>query len=157
MREAIHAFKYHRRRRTGQALREWFERQLAAEAFHQAFEDVDLVMPVPLHRDRVRERGFNHAKSFARLAARWLRKPVWEGLVRTALTLPQSQLTRAERFVNVRKAFIVTPRKSREIHGKAVLVVDDIVTTGATAEACARALKMAGAKSVKVLALARSL
>ena len=110
---------------------------------------------VPRRRLRVRERGVDRAAVCARRVAGRLGKPVWEGLERKKVTAPQSELTRAERFVNVRNAFEL--RRREAIRDRAVLIVDDIVTTGATVEAAARTLKRGGARIVKVFALARSL
>lgn len=133
----------------------WFEERLVDEGGLADFQDVDWVVPIPLHPARLKERGVNHAGIVANRVARMMGKPVWKGLRRERPTLPQSELTRAERVVNVRKAFGV--RSPEEVKGKTLLLVDDIVTTGATMEAAARVLHRAGARSVKVLALARTL
>jgi len=118
-------------------------------------EPLDLILPVPLHRRRERQRGFNQAALLAervgklsgiRLGGR--------DCVRVRDTPPQAGLRAAERRRNVEGAFAV-PQPQR-VRGLRVLLVDDVLTTGATADACARALMAAGAKGVWVLTLARA-
>jgi ComF family protein len=107
---------------------------------------------VPLSRERERERGFNQAKLLAERIGRRLRVPVrasW--LARVRPTRPQSDLPAAERRTNVRDAF----RGSGHASDRHVLVVDDVLTTGATLEACACALRGAGARRIGVLTVAR--
>jgi ComF family protein len=116
---------------------------------------IDLILPVPLHRTRERQRGFNQA---AMLAARIGRlrglRVAGRDCVRIRNTPPQTGLGRAERRKNVKGAFAVP--KPERVRGLNVLLVDDVMTTGATADSCARALNDAGAKGVWVLTLARA-
>lgn len=116
---------------------------------------VDLVVPVPLHRRRLRSRGFNHAELLAgelsRIAGLRLDRRV---LRRVRHTETQTGLTIGERRLNVEGAFQV--RRPEAVAGKAIALVDDVITTGATAAACAAVLKQAGASRVVVLALARA-
>ncbi len=112
---------------------------------------VDALVPVPLHPRRLRAREFNQASLLAR-AARG-RLPVEEALDRVRDTPPQSHLDAAARARNVRGAFAAR----RRLDGAHVCLVDDLLTTGATAGACARALRAAGAARVDVLTLARAL
>ncbi len=116
------------------------------------FEDVfDLITFVPMSpRDR-RERGFNQAELLARGVARRLRRPVRKTLEKVRVTPPQDRLTARQRRTNLRGAF-----GSLRYGGERVLLVDDIGTTGSTAEECARALKRGGAPSVVALAVARA-
>jgi predicted amidophosphoribosyltransferase len=109
----------------------------------------DLVIPVPLHRRRLRHRGFNQAAELIRGAGV---RPALGRLARTRHTPPQTDKPPPERLANVAGAFI-----GRNVFGARVLLVDDVMTTGATADACARALREAGAVSVNVLALARAM
>jgi ComF family protein len=127
------------------------------------FGDVDLIVPVPLHRRRLRAREFNQAAELAaamREAARAREAPLGRvtldarGLTRVRDTPPQTGLDAAQRRRNVLDAFRV--RDPARVEGRRVLLVDDVLTTGATAEACASALGRAGAAEVLVLTLGRA-
>lgn len=159
-RDAIHALKYGRihpiARGLGRKLAEAIA-SLAGEA------PVDLlVVPVPLHRSRYRDRGFNQARLLAREALRSLRKthPEWKltlapgTLMRLRATESQAGLTARQRRVNMRGAFSVSDTTA--ISDRHVLLIDDIMTTGATARAAAQVLMRAGAGSVWVATLARA-
>jgi ComF family protein len=160
MREAIHALKYERlspaSRKLGRMLAQVIA-QLAPEAPAEM-----LVVPVPLHRSRHSQRGFNQARELASVAIRTLRKshPEWRlslaptTLLRQRATGSQAGLTPRQRRVNLRGAFRVS--NAGAVVGKHVLVIDDIFTTGATARAAARELLGAGAESVWVATLARA-
>ena len=126
------------------------ERQAALEA-----ERADVIVPVPLYWWRRLRRGFNQAEALAarlekRLKVRVVTRMAW----RTRNTLPQAELTRPQRFDNVRGAFAA--HSSRRLSGARVLVVDDILTTGATCSELARALKQAGASRVVAVVVAKS-
>jgi len=110
----------------------------------------DLVVPVPLSRKRLLKRGFNQSALLARFAF----GNFADLLVRVRETRPQTELSGSERRLNVRRAFAVRPGFS--LFGTRVLLVDDVLTTGATAEECARVLKEAGAAEVIVAVLARA-
>jgi ComF family protein len=116
---------------------------------------VDLVVPVPLHPRRLRQRGFNQAALLAFGLPRQRRRPPVDihALHRVRDTPPQSTLGLSERLVNVRGAFVAVRRR---VAGRRVAVIDDVMTSGATADACARALKAAGAVEVGVLTLTRA-
>lgn len=119
-------------------------------------DDYDVVVPVPLHRRRLRWRGFNQSALLAAELARRLGLPLAIGnLRRVRATPPQSARTRKARLKNVAGAFLV--RNPKRILGRRVLLVDDVVTTGATVEECARVLLGAGAMVVDVFTLARVL
>jgi ComF family protein len=148
IRDAIHAFKFEGKRALA--------RPLAALVLAQCRSAVDGavtgLVPVPLGRARERERGFNQAALLADTLGAALDLPVrprW--LRRVRATMPQSDLGAAERLANVRGAFVA----ARATAGRHVIVVDDVLTTGATAAACARALRAAGAARVGVLTVAR--
>ncbi len=115
----------------------------------------DVVVPVPLHRDRLRERGYNQAELIARPLARRLRLPCRSVLlVRTRPRPDKLHLTLEERWSSVRGAFAARP--GSQVDNQRVLLVDDVMTTGATVDACAKALRDAGAKSVVSLTVARA-
>lgn len=113
-----------------------------------------LVMPVPLYRRRENWRGFNQAALIARGLANRYRLEYCEDLVRTAHLTPQANIEdRGQRFENVKDAFVVKSLES--IRDRNILLVDDVCTTGATLNECARVLKNAGAASVTALVIAR--
>jgi ComF family protein len=115
---------------------------------------VDLVLPVPLHASRLREREFNQSLLLADRLSQRLGVPLsFEHLIRTRATPPQTKMDRDERARNVRKAFAVA--KPGEIEGRRLLLLDDVLTTGATVNECAKALRKAGADFVAVVTLAR--
>jgi ComF family protein len=147
LREVVHQFKYRRVRRLAQPLGRLMAAHLAARPLA-----VDAVLPVPLHAQRMAERGFNQAEELAREVAYLLDKPLAHGLERTRATGQQAHLDARQRRENVRGAFCwrdgAPPTR--------ILIVDDVLTTGATIGACAEALREAGAKQVYALALARS-
>lgn len=114
----------------------------------------DVIVPVPLHRWRLLMRTYNQAALLANALHKLTGKPVApQALVRTRATPSQGKLHRQERQLNVARAFAV--KSPFAIAGRRVLLVDDVLTIGATANACARALLEAGAREVDVLALAR--
>jgi ComF family protein len=117
--------------------------------------DVDLIVPLPLFRSKQRERGYNQSESIARGIARVVGKPVRPAVIRrTRWTETQTALGYADRQENVKGAFAVPRRKIGFLKGKRVLLVDDVVTTGATTRACAAALKAGGVAAVYVAAIA---
>lgn len=150
IREAVHTLKYNRRKRMAMPLGELLNRYLIARPVA-----VDAIVAVALHPDRLRMRGFNQAQLLAAQLARESGLPLLATqLVRVRQTSQQADLKRAERRENVREAFAwqcATPPPRR------ILVIDDVLTTGATVEAAAQALHAAGAREVHALALARGL
>ena len=114
---------------------------------------VDGIVPVPLHPAREREREFNQASVLASLASKRLSLPVIDGLRRVRYTLTQTHFHREERFENLDGAFAM--RRGMDVAGKNLALVDDVLTTGSTADACARALKEEGASAVVVITVAR--
>jgi ComF family protein len=151
VRELIHRFKYnkhlHLRHVLGRMLREGFgDPRVRAMG-------VDGIGPVPLHPAREREREFNQAAILAAVASRRLARPVVDCLRRVRYTLTQTHFHREERFGNLEGAFAL--RRGAEIAGKNLALVDDVLTTGSTTDACARVLKEAGASAVVVITVAR--
>ena len=150
LRDALHAFKFSGKRALARPLADLLVEQCGGTLPG----GIEAVVPVPLSPDRERERGFNQARLLAERVAHRLGaslEPRW--LARVQATRPQSDLSAAERYLNVRDAF----RASPAVAGRHVLVVDDILTTGATVEACARALRRGGAGRIGVLTVARVL
>jgi len=137
------------------SLADWFGAQLAAIAQNAAAEwRADVIVPVPLHRDRRRERGYNQAELVARPVARRLNLRLDTNLlVRTKPRPPQLVLSRTEHWKSVRGAYAT--REGMKIDNLRVLLVDDVLTTGATLDACSRALKKAGASAVFGLTVGR--
>lgn len=152
-REAIHAFKFGGRRGLAYPLGDLLA-GLGLSALPGAAPDV--LVPVPLHPRRARERGYNQALLLARRLERaWGVPSVAEALQRVAPTRPQTDLDAVERRRNVRDAFAV--RWPELIAGRHVVLVDDVLTTGATAGECARILVRAGAAAVGAVTVARAL
>lgn len=148
LRHAIHILKYNHRPELAQPLGEMLSAYLSAYPL-----PVDVLIPVPLHAERERARGYNQSVLLAQVLGERNRLPVWHAaLTRTRHTRPQVELDAADRRENVREAFAAEPR----VAGKHVLLIDDVCTTGATMDACGSALLKCGAKSVWGLAIARS-
>jgi len=126
-------------------------------AGRELIENADVIVPVPLHRWRLWQRRYNQSALIARTLGKLADKPVdCLALVRTRATASQGDMpSAAARRRNVRGAFRVLPDRAGRLRGKSVLLIDDVFTTGSTIEACARALKRAGATQVLVLTLAR--
>ena len=130
-----------------------------AERLGQAIgeADADLLLPVPLSAQRLRERGYNQSLVLARSLARRLQVPCsGDLLLRVRETSQQAHLKLAERAANVRGAFAIEPLRLRELVGQRVAVVDDVMTSGATLFEIARVLSQAGAASVQAWVLART-
>jgi len=130
------------------SLAEWFGARLAEIARQAGTEwRADVVVPVPLHRERRRERGYNQAELIAKAVAKRLDLPLDSKLlVRVKPRPPQLVLSRTEHWKSVRGAYVT--RAGKNIDNVRVLLVDDVLTTGATLDACSRALKKAGAAKV---------
>jgi ComF family protein len=119
-------------------------------------EDADAVAPAPLHPIRLLARRYNQAAEIARPFARLAgRRYLPDALVRVRRTGTQGGKSGRGRRLNVKGAFVVPQGRARQVEGKRILLVDDVLTTGATAEACAVALKKAGASAVHVAVIAR--
>jgi competence protein ComFC len=114
----------------------------------------DLIVPMPLHWWRRWRRGYNQSMLLAKEISRRRKAPVASVVRRRRATRPQAGLTNAKRRANVAGAFAI--KRGIRLDGMRVLLVDDVMTTGATAAACARVLKRAGARQVSVVALART-
>lgn len=147
IRPAIHDFKYEGTRDLAAPLAEWL-----AAAWRLHHLSADLIVPVPLHAQRERERGYNQSALLAQHLSAAVGVPVAPAeLVRTVRTRPQVGLTQAQRRANIAGAF----RCAGRVTDLRVVLVDDVCTTGSTLEACAQELKAAGAAAVWGLTVAR--
>jgi ComF family protein len=149
-RAAVHGLKYDGERRLVEPLAE-----VMAQRWRRAGRGGDLLVPVPVHAARRRERGFDQAEELARACGRLLGLPVARCLMRRERTTAQHALGRGERARNVGGAFVVRPSDQPMVAGRWVILVDDVMTTGATLAGCAGALAAAGARATSALTLAR--
>jgi len=149
--EALRQLKYEKALWLAPDMAELLHNCLAAEYPGHTF---DLIVPVPLHHVRRRERGYNQSAVLAHELGRHMGCPVRSGMLRrTRPTATQTNLTAKERLSNVVGAF--QHRRARQLADRRVLLVDDVMTTGATVNACAKTLKKGGAASVHVITAAR--
>ena len=150
-RDLVHRLKYGDRLDLATAMGQWM-----ARAGRTLLEDADAVVPVPLHWRRLWGRRFNQAAALARVVAADAAVPLLTAaLRRVRATSQQVGLSRSARAVNVQGAFAVTPAGKAAIHGQRLVLVDDVLTSGATVDACTRVLLRAGARNVDVLVFAR--
>ena len=150
LRSVVRGMKYHRQ----EALRRRLGALLAAAVRTRAAKPPDLVLSVPMHWRRRLSRGYDHARILAVTLASELRLPLGHELVRTRYTPPQAHLSRSLRLQNVRGSFEVQGKVT--LAGAHVLLVDDVTTTGATADEASRVLLQAGASSVTLAVIAKS-
>ena len=150
VRAAVHALKYDGERRLTEPLA-----ASMAERWRRAGRGGDVLVPVPVHAARRRERGFDQAEDLAIACGRRLGLPVVPALERRERTAAQHALGRGARARNVGGAFAVRPALSDAVRDRWVILIDDVMTTGATLSACAAALREAGARAVSALTLAR--
>lgn len=151
-RAQVLALKYHDKTQLAPIFGQWLARTGNAYT-----GKVQVIIPVPLHYWRLLGRRYNQAALLAGEIAKVARLPVLPNILkRTRATQTQAGLSRSGREDNVRSAFKVPKEKRRHIKGASVLLIDDVMTTGATLNACARALHDAGVRDVYVLTLART-
>lgn len=150
-RELVHRLKYGDRTDLSVTLA-----RMMAQAGRELLPDAELIVPVPLHRTRLWSRRFNQAAALAQVLSRQAGVPHAPlALARVKRTRQQVGLTRAQRADNLQGAFRVEAAARPQVEGRRILLVDDVLTTGATANAAARALLRAGARAVDVLTFAR--
>ena len=150
-RTLVHALKYQDRTDLAPAMGRWM-----ARAGRELLDEADVLVPVPLHWRRAWGRRYNQSGALARIIARQSGVSVaTEALRRVRPTQQQIGLSRSQRASNVQGAFKVAEARRTEIQGRRVVLVDDVLTSGATSDACARALLRAKAASVDVLVFAR--
>lgn len=150
VRRALHALKYAGERRLADPLGEALAARWAACGGR-----ADLMVPLPVHASRRRQRGYDQAELLAVAAGRRLGLPVVAAVDRSRATEAQYRLDRGHRAANVAGAFSVRPEAARRAAGRCVVLVDDVVTTGATLSSAADALLRAGAASVAAITVAR--
>ena len=150
-RDLIHLLKFHGNLATLSVVEFLMSERMNLEDLKR---DLDVLVPVPMDREGLRRRGYNQALMMAECLSKISSIPVDRyHLIKSRETQPQVGLTRAQRKRNIQGAFSVADKKS--FRGKAILLMDDVYTTGATVRACSKALLEAGARSVRVLTFAR--
>jgi competence protein ComFC len=152
VRQIIHDFKYGHQIHLRHLVARWLCAALDDERI--CGQQFAIIIPVPLHPARQRERGFNQASLLAELLSKQISIPYKPLLERIRYTTTQTALDRAERMENLHNAFRL--RKNRDVRGLRVLLIDDVLTTGSTLSECARILKRAGAISVHAATAARA-
>jgi len=150
VRSALHAIKYGGEQRLAEPLGAAIARRWARIGV-----GADIVTHVPVHAARARTRGYDQAQLIARAAARHLGLPYATLLTRERATTAQFDLDRGDRAANVAGAFVARPGRTPALTGRWVLLIDDVVTTGATLAACAEALEHAGALGTSAITVAR--
>ena len=150
--QLIHALKYKGRKDVGLVLGESYGKTLKQATFYQ---NVDAIVAVPLHPKKEYQRGYNQSAMFGIGLSKSMDVPYLKiGLVRDSFTATQTKKSRMERLKNVENVFLVPEKVKEKIIGKHILLVDDVITTGATLEACALALLDAGVGKVSLGAIA---
>jgi competence protein ComFC len=152
VRQIIHEFKYGRQIHLRHLVARWLHAALDDERIRGS--EFAIMVPVPLHATRQRERGFNQASLLAALLSAQTAIPSKPVLERIRYTTTQTRLDRSERMENLHNAFRL--RKNADVRGLRVLLIDDVLTTGSTLSECARVLKRAGALSVHAATAARA-
>lgn len=148
VREIIHNFKFKGTYRMADYMAGYMKKALETEEIG----NIDLIVPVPLHKNRFLERGYNQSEKLAKALTKLISVPMVNALERTRSTKSQSSLNGTQRRVNLDGAF----RADERVKGKSVLLIDDVRTTGTTAVKCAEALFSAGARDVTVLTFAQA-
>ena len=150
IRQLIHLFKYKRHL----SLANYFAQEAKTRFFQSDPCPYDEIIPVPLYKTRKRERGYNQSEEIAKALAAMINVPVKsEHLLRIHPTSTQTRMSREERELNVSKAFYCP----KDLTGMSVLLIDDVITTGSTTEACLKILKQAGVNRLDVLVIAHPL
>jgi ComF family protein len=153
VRQLVHRLKYSDRMELAKPLGAWM-----ARAGHELLAEAALLVPVPLHRRRLAARRFNQANALAQAVSRQSGVPVDPFiLARVKPTPSQVGLSRSQRALNMQGAFRIPEAQAARIEGRAIILVDDVMTSGATVNAASRALLRGGAKRVDVLVFARAI
>jgi ComF family protein len=150
--QLLHQLKYNSRPEIGVALGKIYGKQLLAV---NSLVDYDLLIPVPLHKSRLRKRGYNQSAKFAEGLSQVLGISVNENaLIRRSPTVSQTKKSRMERWQNVKSAFSVI--EAPLLRNRSIVLIDDVITTGATIEAIAKPLLYAGCKKIAVICIAEA-
>lgn len=149
LQQLLHALKYSNHPELGEMIGEVYGQELQQAGFDQKF---NVIVPVPLHPTRKRQRGYNQSEEFAKGLSKSLNIPFADALMRTIKTETQTRKTKLSRWQNVSEVFQVNDLK--QIQNRHVLLVDDVITTGATIEACAQTLLESGAFSISIGSIA---
>lgn len=150
---SLHRFKFQKRKNLSEPLGILLVKYLS-QALDFNMKEIEGVVPVPLHPKRLRERGYNQVELLAQVISRYFERPVISVLERIKNTHPQFDLPRDRRRENIKGAFRVVDH--RPVYNRKLLLLDDIYTTGSTTAECCKTLKIAGAKQVEILTLARA-
>lgn len=147
----LHQLKYRQMPELGQELGRWYGRILAGESFQHQF---DALIPVPLHPDKLKKRGYNQSSCFAMGMAQSMQLPVWDDVIkRSYASQTQTRKSRLQRWLNVETIFEASDPQQK-IAGSRLLLVDDVITTGATIISCAQVLQKAGCSETSCASLA---
>jgi ComF family protein len=147
--DLVHELKYKGKKELGVSIGKWYGHDLKGTAL---YEKVEVVVPVPLHKKKLKRRGYNQSAYFAKGLAESMKiKCLEDGLARIVDTETQTRKSRYSRWENVKDIF--SANKPEELRGKHVLLVDDIITTGATIEACVHTLKAIPVASVSIASI----
>lgn len=150
--QLLHRLKYDNQPEIGRVLGRWFGEELGRVGYGSEF---DGIVPVPMHPSKLRLRGYNQAACFAEGLGEAIALPIWEHLlVKTDQTESQTRKGRLARWQNVVGGFAVPAATAPELAGQRILLVDDVLTTGATLEVCATVLLAGGASAVSVATIA---
>ena len=153
MKEAIHLLKYERKEGIFLEIKKILARFLEQNVL--PFSELDVIIPIPLHRKKLKQRGFNQAYLLAHFISRFLKvKLVDRSLLRIRETRPQTKLSKQERAANLKDAFQL--RNGKSFRGKTILLVDDVYTTGATLREAARLFRTFETREIYVFTLARA-
>lgn len=152
-RTALHRLKFQKRKVLSGPLGVLMVKYLSHFS-HIRLNEIDAIIPVPLHKKRLRQRGFNQAELLGGVVGKYFDLPVLSALERTRDTHPQFDLAGEARKANVKGAFKVSDTKA--VYNKRIILLDDIYTTGSTIHECSKTLTIAGARRVEVLTLSRT-
>jgi len=158
LRNLIVNFKYHNKINLVDFFADKLIERSSQKIFLSPFSESDLIIPVPLHFNKAKERGFNQAELLGMALSRRTGIPmVCDAVIRHKETVPQNKLKIEERFSNLYGAFSLNRTKSSFLKNKNVIIIDDVLTTGATVENLARTIKLAGSSNIFAVTIAKTL